>query len=49
LTYQEVDPKQVGISLFTSYLLLVELAAMILLGAMVVAWHMGRNDRADDH
>lgn len=37
-----VDAKAVGISLFTSYLLAVELASMLLLGALVTAFHLGR-------
>lgn len=39
-----VDAKQVGIALFGPYLLAVELASMLLLAAMVTAWHLGRQD-----
>ena len=37
-----VPPKQVGESLFTTYLLGVELAGVLLLGALVGAYHLGR-------
>ncbi len=39
-----VDAKQVGIVLFGPYLLAVELASMLLLAALVAAYHLGRND-----
>jgi NADH-quinone oxidoreductase subunit J len=39
-----VDAKAVGISLFGPYLLVVELASMLLLGALVSAYHLGRHD-----
>ncbi len=37
-----VGPKQVGIVLFGPYLIGVELASMLLLGALVGAYHLGR-------
>jgi NADH-quinone oxidoreductase subunit J len=37
-----IDGKQVGIALFGPYLLVVELASMLLLGALVAAFHLGR-------
>ena len=37
-----VTPKQVGISLFRPYLLAVELASILLLAALVGAFHLGR-------
>ena len=37
-----VPPKAVGISLFGPYLLAVELASMLLLAALVAAFHLGR-------
>lgn len=40
----QVDAKQVGIALFGPYLLAVELASMLLLAALVTAWHLGRQD-----
>ena len=39
-----VDAKTVGISLFGPYLLVVELASMLLLAAAVTAFHLGRNE-----
>lgn len=38
----EVTAKQVGIALYGPYLLAVELASMLLLGALVAAYHLGR-------
>jgi NADH-quinone oxidoreductase subunit J len=40
---QVVDAKVVGIALFGPYLLLVELASLLLLAALVAAYHLGRN------
>jgi NADH-quinone oxidoreductase subunit J len=37
-----LDPKQVGIALYGPYLIGVELASMLLLGALVGASHLGR-------
>ncbi len=37
-----VEAKQVGIVLFGPYLLAVELASLLLLAALVGAWHLGR-------
>ena len=39
-----IDAKAVGIALFGPYLLVVELASMLLLAALVAAYHMGRHD-----
>ena len=39
-----VTPKQVGIALFGPYLLAVELASLLLLGALVAAYHLGRRE-----
>ena len=39
-----VDAKAVGISLYGPYLLVVELASMLLLAALVAAYHLGRQD-----
>ena len=39
-----VDAKAVGISLFGPYLLVVELASMLLLAAAVTAFRLGRNE-----
>ena len=39
-----IGPKEVGIALFTQYLLLVEVAAMLLLAALVAAFHLGKRE-----
>lgn len=41
---ETIDAKAVGISLFGPYLLVVELASMLLLAALVAAYHLGRHD-----
>ena len=41
---QTVDAKAVGITLFGPYLLAVELASMLLLAALVAAFHLGREE-----
>ncbi len=38
----EVGPKKVGIALFSTYLIGVELAGILLLGGLVAAFHIGR-------
>jgi NADH-quinone oxidoreductase subunit J len=43
-----VSAKQVGIALFGPYLLLVEVAAMLLLAALVAAFHLGKRDPAQE-
>ncbi|MBJ3814396.1 NADH-quinone oxidoreductase subunit J [Shimwellia pseudoproteus] len=40
-----IDAKQVGITLFGPYVLAVELASMLLLAGLVVAFHLGREER----
>ncbi len=44
LGLQTVDAKAVGIALYGPYLLAVELASMLLLAALVAAYHIGRHD-----
>ncbi len=39
-----IGPKQVGIVLYGPYLLAVELASMLLLGALVAAYHLGKHE-----
>ena len=39
-----VSDKAVGVTLFSTYLLLVELASMLLLAALVAAFHLGRRE-----
>ncbi|MFU9136815.1 NADH-quinone oxidoreductase subunit J [Erwinia tasmaniensis] len=43
-----IDAKAVGISLFGPYVLAVELASMLLLAGLVVAYHIGREKRAGE-
>nr|WP_113865100.1 NADH-quinone oxidoreductase subunit J [Brenneria salicis]NMN91072.1 NADH-quinone oxidoreductase subunit J [Brenneria salicis ATCC 15712 = DSM 30166]RBP66568.1 NADH dehydrogenase subunit J [Brenneria salicis ATCC 15712 = DSM 30166]RLM31985.1 NADH:ubiquinone oxidoreductase subunit J [Brenneria salicis ATCC 15712 = DSM 30166] len=45
ITGEMVDAKTVGISLFGPYVLAVELASMLLLSGLVVAFHIGREDK----
>ena len=40
--------KAVGITLFGPYVLAVELASMLLLAGLVVAFHVGREERAGE-
>ena len=42
-----VDAKQVGIALYGPYLLCVELASILLLAALVAAYHLGRADEKE--
>ena len=42
-------PKQVGISLFTTYMIGVEIAAMLLLAGIVGAYHLGRQKKKVIH
>ena len=37
-----ISAKDVGVRLFTGYVLLVEVAAFLLLGALVAAYHLGK-------
>jgi NADH-quinone oxidoreductase subunit J len=43
-----IDAKAVGISLFGPYVLAVELASMLLLAGLVVAYHLGRENKASE-
>ena len=45
ITGEMVDAKAVGISLFGPYVLAVELASMLLLAGLVVAFHIGREHK----
>ncbi len=44
-----VTAKQVGIALYGPYLLAVELASMLLLAALVTAYHLGRQQTEREH
>jgi NADH-quinone oxidoreductase subunit J len=41
----QVSPEQVGVSLFSTYLLGVEIASLVLLAGLVGAYHIGRRHR----
>lgn len=43
-----VMPKAVGTSLFTTYLLMIEVSAMLLLGALVAGYHLAKRGLGDD-
>lgn len=43
-----IGPKAVGVSLFTDYLVAVELASMLLLAALAAAFHYGTFRRGSD-
>ncbi len=45
---QTIEPKQVGIALFSTYLIGVELAGILLLGGLVGAYHIGRPQSRED-
>lgn len=49
LIHSTIDAKLVGESLFTQYLLLVEVAAFLLLGALVAAYHLGKKALDDEN
>ncbi len=49
LRSQDIAIKEVGISLYTKYVLLVEVAAFLLLGALVVAYHLGKRALDDEN
>lgn len=44
-----INAKQVGIMLYGPYLLVVELASLLLLAALVAAYHLGRHDEKSDY
>lgn len=48
-TGQVFLPKQIGISLFTSYLLAVEISAILLLAGIIGAYHLGRQKKKVVH
>lgn len=48
LTGKVVTSKAVGISLFTQYVLLVQVAALLLLGALVAAYHLAKRSIIDN-
>jgi NADH-quinone oxidoreductase subunit J len=46
---QVILPKQVGISLFTTYLLAVEIAAILLMAGVIGAYHLGSQKKKVTH
>jgi len=46
---QLILPKQVGISLFTTYLLAVEIAAILLMAGVIGAYHLGSQKKKVKH
>ena len=44
-----IGPKQVGMSLFTTYLIAVEIAAVLLLAGIVGAYHLGKQKKKVIH
>lgn len=44
-----INPKQIGLSLFTTYLLIVELSAILLLAGIIGAYHLGRQKKKVIH
>jgi NADH-quinone oxidoreductase subunit J len=44
-----ITPKQVGLSLYTEYILGVELAAVMLMAGIIGAYHIGRTKRKSKH
>lgn len=44
---ETIDAKRVGISLFGPYVLVVELASMLLISGAIIAFHLGRNETED--
>lgn len=44
-----INPKQIGLSLFTTYLLIVELSSILLLAGIIGAYHLGRQKKKVIH
>ncbi|ROO24917.1 NADH:ubiquinone oxidoreductase subunit J [Salinisphaera orenii MK-B5] len=44
-----LNAREIGMQMFGPYVLVVELAAFVLLAALVVAAHLGREERPPDH
>lgn len=49
LSPNSVDAKAVGTALFSHYVLIVQLAAFLLLGALVAAYHLGKKALDDEN
>ncbi len=46
---ETISPKEVGVTLFTTYLIAVELAAVLLLAGIVGAYHIGKQKKKVIH
>lgn len=46
---EAIMPKQVGISLFSTYLLAVEIAAVLLMAGVIGAYHLGSQKKKVKH
>ena len=46
---EAIQPKQVGISLFSTYLLGVEIAAILLMAGVIGAYHLGSQKKKVKH
>jgi NADH-quinone oxidoreductase subunit J len=46
---EPIEPKQVGVSLFTTYLIAVELSGILLLAGIVGAYHLGKQNKKSRH
>lgn len=44
-----IDPKQVGVALFSTYLIGVELVSVLLLAAVIGAYHLGQGRRNEEN
>jgi len=49
LDVKPISPKEVGVSLFSKYLLGVEIAAMLLLAGIIGAYHLGKQEKKVVH
>jgi len=49
LTLQVISPKQVGISLFSTYLIAVEIAGILLMAGVIGAFHLGSQKKKVTH
>jgi NADH-quinone oxidoreductase subunit J len=49
ITGHIINPKQIGLSLFTTYLLVVELSAILLLAGIIGAYHLGQQRKKVVH
>lgn len=48
-SHEMITPKQVGVSLFTTYLIAVEIAGILLLAGIVGAYHLGKRRKKVIH